>query len=222
MVYEVNDEKKKQVVAEIKKKRSDKVKIPYIVFKIGLVICFFVFLIPTVISIYYAVAAFKEGYGADGFFMLLFIVLGFMAALVLMIIPACIRSVAIRKYLMAWVPKNEEQVILTEKAIEQGFCNKLWGEFFYTFKVRYRDIVRMEYDENQCLLRVYGPREERHWMDSDKGHCVNKFPVDYENESEGWIEIPTYFENFEGLKKELEEKSGKVIENKSRPFLKYK
>ena len=122
---------------------------------------------------------------------------------------------------MPWVPKKEEEVVLSEKAIEHGYYNNFCGEYFYTYKIRYRDVVRLEYDKDQCLLRIYGPREERWWTGIDRSQCHDKFPADYQNK-ETWIEIPTYFGEFEGLMKELEERTGKVIEDKTRPFITYK
>ena len=222
MIYKVNKEKKKAVVAEMKRRRKDKVAVPYAVFNIGIVICILIFLAFSVFGVVMSISCWKDGYTAEAWAFLIFVMFGVMAAALIYIIPVSVRSVAIRKYLMPWVPKTEEEVVLTEKAVEYGFCNKMWGEYFYTFKIRYHEMVRMEYDEGQCLLRLYGPKEERWWTDSDKSMCHDKFARDVNGKDSTWMEIPTYFEGFEELKRELEKRTGKAIENKSRPFEVYR
>ena len=221
MLYEVDKKKRNAVIKDIKKKRSDKVAVSYLVWNIGIVVCLIIIFIPSVIGIAMSVNFFMTGDSASAYTSWIFILLGLIAAAVVYIIPAAFRSIAIRKYLMAWIPKIKERVLMTDKAIEHGFYNKFYGEHYYTFKIQYHDVVRIEFDEMQNLLRVYGPKEERWWTDIDKNYCVDKTTPNYQDKEGTWLEIPTYFDDFDGLKRELEERTGKQIENTVRPFMLY-
>ena len=82
-------------------------------------------------------------------------------------------------------------------------------------------LVQIEYDDNQKLLRVYGPMEVGEWLDADKSHCFGMSKADSDAGMREWIELPAFYENFEALKKELTEKTGKEIINNQREFIYY-
>ena len=150
-----------------------------------------------------------------------FWLVAFIAAMVFVIIPAAIRSKIHQKYLMPWVGDREANVEITDEYIEYGFYNPWYGEHYWTNKILFSQLVQIEYDDNQKLLRVYGPMEVGEWLDADKSHCFGMSKADSDAGMREWIELPAFYENFEALKKELTEETGKEIINNQREFIYY-
>ncbi len=222
MTYDVDDRVKKEVFAEIMAKRKDAVKTPLLWKKILTCVSWLIFLIPLVLLVKPAMEFISNGWIADFFGLGAILLIAFAVAMFFSIIPRSIKSVVYRKHFMPWYAKYKERVEITDKYIEHGYYNLFWGTRFWTNKIRFNQLLHLEYDDNQKLLRVYGPIEIREWIDSSKSSCWDKSSADPSAGMESWIEIPYYFKNFEALKKELEEKTGKVIVNNEREFMFYK
>ena len=119
MTYKVDKQKKNDVLKEIIAKRGSKTSVPYTIFNVGKIICMLIFVIPTIVAVYLAVTS------PDGIVCMVISLLGFIAAMILVIIPASARSIADRKYLFPWnSTKKSELVIISEKNIKYGFYNK--------------------------------------------------------------------------------------------------
>lgn len=222
MNYIVNEKLKTKINKEILDKRKPEFRIRYYIFKVLFVVPWLIFFIPFIMTLPLIVFNVRNGYLADAFGFMVIWLLAFIGAMVFVIIPAAIRSKIHEKYLMPWVAKKEECVEITDKYIEQGFYNPWYGEHYWTNTIRFAQLVQIEYDDYQKLLRVYGPIEIKEWIRSDKTQCWDKTAADPNAGMSQWIEIPAFYENFEELMKELEEMSGKEIINREREFMYYK
>ncbi len=221
MNYTMDLKLRKEINKEILHKRKPEFKIRYYMYRVLIVVAWLVFIVPFIMTIPMLVHNIMVGWISDSFACGAIWLIAFIAAMIVAIIPLCIRSTFHKKYLMPWVGDSEANVEITDKYIEYGFYNPWYGEHYWTNKIRFSQLVQIEYDENQKMLRVYGPMEVGEWLDTDKSYCFGKQKADPDAGMSEWIELPAFYENFEGLKKELVEKSGKEIINNQREFIYY-
>lgn len=59
--------------------------------------------------------------------------------------------------------------------MEWEHCNRFKGKFYWILQMKYEDIKRIEYDEEQHLLRVYGPYSGKKWDSIKKNRCYDSF-----------------------------------------------
>ena len=223
MKYTVDKKKKKQITKEIKKKLGAKVLIPKIIWTIMFIIIAIATLGISCIWMYHSL-----GGDTDTLILsILLVVLMFPAfGLFVAIIPLCLRSYVQRKYMMPWVGLKDEEIVFDDKMITYRFENIFWQgymeKYWWSLYIRYRQVVRIEYDEVQRMLRVYGPRGSRKWHDPYYEQCIGKVGANPEWKDETWLEIPEYFEHFDEIVAQIEERTGLKTVNKVRPFETYK
>lgn len=222
MVYYVNKAEKKLIAKEIRKKRGAKVSIPTLIYRIlfmliiSLVLCEAVFWL----EICHEEDELRFILGVIG------VCIVTVTFLLLAIVPLCIRSYVIRKYLMPWVGMKDEEVLLEEDRIVHKFMNIFWQGYrekiWWTFDMKYEHIKRIEYDEYQKLLRIYGAESSKKWADRELHVCVSSSKANPKQEYDNCLEIPAYFGGLEDIKSRLKEKTGLEITDCTRPFATYR
>lgn len=177
---------------------------------------------------------------------LLLIMLAVMFFMLVTFVPGSIliriRSNILRKYMYTWQGKKAEEIIFDDDTVTYRFASVYWRDYMQPYsendsvanysrhdsiqnyrlceRMRYRQILRMEYDEKQHLLRLYGPVEKRSYSDNYKT-CTGKIGADPAKKDSEWLEIPEYFNGFEEIKSRLAYNTGLQIENTQRPFHTY-
>lgn len=219
VVYEVCEDKRKQRIEAFRRHRKKETFLLDILYKIGMFICGAVFVIPTICTIPQIVIVIQKGWFADMWAMLLLIVLYGIVALIVWIIPMAIREIREKKY-FSNLHKTQDQLIMTDKTIEYGAYDKYYNpERTYTVRtMKFENIVRIELDDNWCVLRVFGqPHIQQDWDSAERKRSINKWEV---VNGDGWdfIIIPTHFKEFEQCIKQLEEKTGLKMQKCDRPF----
>lgn len=112
---------------------------------------------------------------------------------------------------------SQEVIILGSNSISHEYYLRYYGRSYWSDRIMYKDILRIEYDEKNKLLRVMGPMRTDEWEDIKKQHhydtiIESKKYYDFET----WITIIEYFDGFEEIVKILEEKTGLNVVNKIR------
>ena len=222
MKYLVNSEKKKAVVKKIRKMHGATVSIPTLIWRILFMVIIGLVVLGICGVLYLGITESEDAW----IIYLVGAIVVFCGALILSIIPLCIRSHVLRKYMMPWVGLKKEEIVFTEDSIVHKFINIFWQgymeSFWWTFRIRYKHVLRIEYDEEQKMLRIYGPKESRKWADSKCTQCISKVGANPEWKDATWLEIPEYFENFDEIVSQIEERTGLKTVNKIRPFETYK
>ena len=222
MVYSVNTTEKKLVTKNIKDKMGAKLGIPMFIYKV----LFFLIAVLAVGEVIFLYINSLEETEDRWIILLVTIAVVSCSVLFLSIIPLGIRSHVLRKYMMPWVGLKDEQIIIDDNKITHKFINVFWQEnretFWWTFEIKYNQIVRIEYDEFQQMLRVYGPKGSKKWADSEQRNCISKVGANPEWKDSTWLTIPKYFENFDEIKTQLEERTGLSIINNVRSFETYR
>ena len=222
MKYIVDNKRKSQMIKDIRKKLGAKVIIPTIIWRalFAVIICLVV--IGACGTIYLGSLESEDAW----FIYLVGVVVVICGALLLSIIPLCLRSYVLRKYMMPWVGLKDEEIVFADKMITYRFENIFWQgymeKYWWSLYIRYRQVIRIEYDEVQRMLRVYGPRGSRKWHDPYYEQCIGKVGANPEWKDETWLEIPEYFEHFDEIVAQIEERTGLKTVNKVRPFETYK
>lgn len=222
MKYIVDSKKKSQMIKDIRKKLGAKVIVPTIIWRVLFTVIICLATIVACGTIYLGMKVKEDAW----FVFLTGAVVVFCGALILALIPLCLRSYVLRKYMMPWVGLKDEEIVFDDKMITHRFENIFWQgymeTYWWTFYIRYNQVLRIEYDEVQRMLRVYGPKGSRKWSDSDYSQCISKVGANPEWKDETWLEIPEYFEHFDEIVAQIEERTGLKTVNKVRPFETYK
>lgn len=222
MVYNVNKVEKKLIAKDIKDKMGAKLGIPMFIYKV----LFFLIVVLAVGEVIFLYISSLEETEDRWIILLVTIAVVSCSVLFLSIIPLGIRSHVLRKYMMPWVGMKDEEILLDDNRIVYKFMNIFWQgyqeKFWWTFEIKYNQIVRIEYDEFQQMLRVYGPESSKKWSDRGLRTCISSVKADPEQEVIDCLEIPAYFDRFEELKSKLEEKTGQKVINNSRIFTTYR
>lgn len=161
------------------------------------------------------------GYGGvDAFGYLIVLVFAFCIAMLLSIIPMCIKSATRKKFLWKWNGRTHESVSLHKGYVIWSHCDlcedgKLRyqpaGEVYTQFKMLYANIKKMEYNKAEKILYVYGYMSGIEYENPYKGRVLETIEVDRTLEVVPWFTLPEYFESFDLLKSELEQRTGMRI-----------
>jgi len=221
MNYCVNKKTKKQLISIIRKNIGAKVLIPRYIYSFMFVVIFLGAIILTLLA---CPLLLQEENGIYWCFMWGGIIFCF--AWIVALPPICIRAHILRKYMMPWIGKKDEKVELGDEELTHKYINIFWQGYRETFwwsaQIKYKDIVRIEYDEKQHLLRIYGPYEHKKYNDDQFELYISRVKINSEDKEECWIELPDYFENFDEIKVQLEERTGLTVINQVRPFETYR
>lgn len=158
--------------------------------------------------------------GVDAFGYFIVLVFAFCIALLLSIIPMCIRSSARKKFLWKWNGRTHESVSFHEGYAIWSHCDlcedgKLRyqpaGEVFEQFKMLYADVKGLEYNKDERVLYVYGYMSVILYENTDSNRVVETMKVDRTLEPVPCFTLPAYFEDFDLLKSEFESRTGRRI-----------
>lgn len=165
-----------------------------------------------------AIESINAGYIGEAFLVLLALipVLPIIAALWLIIL--FFRTHMEKKYLRPWLSYSEEHLWLHRKSMEWGHYNRFKGKFYWMLQMKYEDIQRIEYDEEQHLVRVYGPYSGKKWESINQNRCHDSFDAYTDAKTDEHFIFCDYYDNFPQLLNDLAEVSGKTIVKKNRPM----
>ncbi len=143
----------------------------------------------------------------------------FILACLVSIIPLWIGSIINNRYLWNWSGRKREVVFFRPKVLEWAHYDYSNNKNYQVLQMRYADIVRIEYDSEQRLLRVYGPVETKEWDSIERTRCVEVIKRDSNIAADAlWFTLPDYFDDFEEMKAQLVERTGLEIMECNRKF----
>ncbi len=216
MQYKVDLNERKNLIQRKIGKGGRALRVQLVAYRMLLAVMALGFVVLLVAALGNLIRCFLDGIrGVELFVMGAFVVCTPIPALIFSLLPLTVKRQAYRKYLRPWASYEQEGLTLYTKTFEQGYIDLFSGQGYLTNRMRYADIVRMEYDESQEILRVYGPFEVKEWSSINRERCYDTVPPDPSYDV--WIDLIAYYEDFPKLMKELEERSGKKIIRKAGP-----
>lgn len=202
----INLEKQKQV---IKKKKQDMPTAYKLLQKVSKICVYAIIVILTIVLI----VGMSIGFLSDTFLVLL--VLSFFVILICGVLSLVIRALANNKYMGIWMDTRDCELHLKKNAFEYGASTDASREYT-TWNGRYDEIERLEYDEYNCCLRIYGAITVKEWTDQDRTNCldtsyIEKTWSDSNGLHETVVTIVDCFDDFDIFMEELSKKTGKQI-----------
>lgn len=206
--YLVDMDKKKELLEQMKRKQSKSIAMWNMFQLLGWLVLVAVILIAIGSLIPVVVESLNHGYIGEALlvFVALIPVMGVVAVIWLIIL--FFRTHMEKKYLRPWVSYSEEHLWLHRKSMEWGHCNRFDGKYYWMLQMKYEDIHKIEYDEKQHLIRVYGPYSGKKWDSVRQMRCLDSFDAYTDAKPDEHFIFCEYYENFSQLVKDLEEVTG--------------
>ena len=216
--YAVNLDGRDRLIKEMRKKQSGVTAVWRFCQLIGWLMILFVIaksilsLLPVVIE------SVSAGYIGEAVLVLVALIPVFAIVAVIWLIILFFRTHMEKKYLRPWLSYTEEHLWLHRKSMEWGHCNRFDGKFYWVLQMKYEDIQRIEYDETQHLLRVYGPYGGKKWDSCSQNRCLDSFDPYTDAKPDEHFVFCEYYNDFSQLIKDLEEVTGKTVIKKNCPL----
>lgn len=160
----------------------------------------------------------NAGYIGEALLVLLALIPVLAIVAVIWLIILFFRTHMEKKYLRPWLSYSEEHLWLHRKSMEWGHYNRFKGNFYWMLQMKYEDIQKIEYDEEQHLVRVYGPYSGKKWDSINQNRCHDSFDAYTDAKPDEHFIFCDYYNDFAQLLSDLEEVSGKAIVKKNRPM----
>ena len=146
------------------------------------------------------------------------ILVAWVAAMVVWIIPMAIGECTKKFYFGAWESVNYQYILFADTYMEYGFQDIYFKDSGYVvFKVKYQDIEQIELDNNVDLLFLYCQKEQQNWDSPDKHKCYEKMQVK-KIENGPSMKIPFFFDDMNVIVKELKQHTGLTIKEVNKSF----
>ncbi len=214
MRYKVDQNERKKLIRRRIEKGSGALRAELALYRILQAVMILGFLALFAAAAGNAVYSFRSGIrGTELILMCAFVICTPIPVIIFSLIPFVVRRHAYKKYLRPWASYEQEELMFYAKTFEQGCVDLFSGEPYLTYRMRYADIRRMEYDMDQEILRVYGPFEVKVWSSRGREQCIDTIPPDPAYDV--WMDLMPYYEDFPKLIEELETRSGKKIIRKT-------
>jgi len=220
MNYIVDREKRNALIKEMRKKQGIFVGFLHTIWRISIGICVFIFLGCTAFGINRFIINYAEGYYFEAWvYALGFMLIGSIAMLVFSFIPLFINFFINTKFLRPWTKYTNEYLELHSQSMEWGrTVLTFWSSNYWIAQMKYSDILKIEFDKEQKLLRIYGSRTEKIYEDEEKGKRLDTFKTQEKHGEKVWMTICSYYKDFDKLVEELEKLSGKKVIEFNRDF----
>ncbi len=212
MIFNVDLKKRRSLINEVKRIQKKRL-MPY---KIGYVSLTLIFLVaycyPVFFMIKAAYEAYRDGYIGDAFILLSWILLPTVVLLFLMAIPLKIKEMGENKHVFC-ATRTKEKINLNRRSIEHSYYGRGSAKYYISVEVKYEDIIRIERDDFQHCIRIYGAMTYREWFSFQKEKLLmEKKPKDlleWDWEIYPTMAIFDYLQedSFENLIEELEERT---------------
>lgn len=204
--FMVNLEKQKQVIDRKKKDMPAAYKVLQKISKLCLSAIFAVLAVVVIVGV-------SAGFLSDTFFVIL--VYAFLAILTCLVLSLVIRALANNKYMGVWMNARDCELHLKKNTVEYGASADGTREY-RTWSFRYDEIERLEYDNYNCCLRIYGAVTIKEWTDQDRTQCLDTSYIektwrDSNGINETVVTIIDWFDDFDVFMEELAERTGKQI-----------
>lgn len=209
--YAVDMNLKNKIIQEMRLVQQPKMKNRILVCKVLFIAVSLVYVLPTIYLVICAMEQFKMGNVADAWGILSLDILVMCLALILLIVPLCVKQSAEKKYMWKWSSRKDEYVRLQSKSIVWLRYDTLLGQYYWEHQILYKDIKKIEYDVSEKILYVYGYMSGIEWESVNCEECLDTVELDRTISPLPWMTLPAYFENFEELKKNISELSGHEI-----------
>lgn len=205
--FYVDKKKRKSLIKQKRKEFGFKVFWYMALSRILYILISLFFLISTIFCINLAI---EEG----DFLVMGVLVLPFGISAFAYLIPYAIQHFGDYKWMWKWVGRRCEYVKLQSNSILWSHYNMKHKEY-YDYQMKYKDIERLLYDNKDQILYAYGPASHKVWEDETRERLCDSFEKDSDHiEGTTWFTIANYFNNFEELKTQLSELTGKEIEER--------
>lgn len=216
--YSVNLEKRDILIKQMRKKQAGVTLGLKLIQLVGWMAILFV-IIKSILSLLpVVIESIGAGYIGEAVLVLVALIPVLAIVAVIWLIILFFRTHMEKKYLRPWLSYTEEHLWLHRKSMEWGHCNRFDGKYYWMLQMKYEDVQRIEYDETQHLLRVYGPYGGKKWDNCNQDRCLDSFDPYTDAKPDEHFVFCDYYNDFQQLIKDLEEVTGKTVIKKNCPM----
>lgn len=147
----------------------------------------------------------------DGMEILVFAGVSAIAATFVWVISFVLKAIVEKKHMYLWMTRLHEELHLQKSALEYGCYTKHQSNEFCTWKIKYAEIKRLEYDPQNYCLKIYAPVTYKEWTDNSRSRCLDSDYIEKISNGEVYTLIPSYFVDFEKFLREVEQRTGKEV-----------
>ena len=202
MDFIVNREQRKEIIKIKREQLNRGAKALYFTSKLFLMLAVITLVAGTVMSILLS---------TDWLEIMLLVGVSAIVAIFVWVISYVLNAILEKNHMYLWTTRLHEELHLQKSALEYGCYTKHQSNEFYTWKIKYAEIKRVEYDPKNYCVKIYAPVSYKEWTDNSRARCLDSDHFKDVNNEEVSTIIPSYFTHFEKFLKEVEQRTGKEV-----------
>lgn len=202
MDFIVNRELRKEIIKIKRKQLGGGAKLLYFTSKLFLTLAIMTLVAGGVMSIVLS---------TDWLEIMLFVGISAIVTTFVWVVSYVTNAILEKNHMYLWATRLHEELHLQKNALEYGCYTRHQSNEFCTWKIKYSEIKRLEYDSQNYCLKIYAPVTYKEWTDNSRVRCLESDYIEKVNNGEVYILIPAYFIDFEKFLREVEQKTGKDI-----------